>query len=238
MKTALIICTDNRETLSDQFIDTLQEHHMADQVVASNFEHIEKHIQTCAHIDQIIVLPCVIGLTNTQLQNLQNRIQALQNQHLQTGIHLANPLGCDPRLIEMIQDRLTTALKGTQNAPILTLEGLENITTFNFDALKTLPHQIPDISTVVPDRQGTGIWARAILPNIPHAQATFYADDDRFSSSVDLALVREKGLFIYALEAQPLPTSFGGPLRLLIPEHDDRCANVKGVARIVISKTK
>ena len=55
-----------------------------------------------------------------------------------------------------------------------------------------------------------------------------------FPATVDLALVREQGLLIYGLEGQPLPVSYGGPLRLIIPGHDDRCANVKGVARVEI----
>lgn len=235
MNTALIICTENRDTLSDQFIDTLQESQTAHRIIASNFQQIEEHIQSCTDVDQIVVFPCIIGLTENLHKNLQNRINTLQEQHTHIGIHLANPLGSDPRLIEMVRDRLSTALKGTQNTPILIIEGLNNTQTFHFDDFKTLPDQIPDVSTLIPDRKGMGIWARAVLPDVPNTQATFYADDDRFSSSVALSLVRKKGLFIYALDAQPLPASFGGPLRLLIPGHDDRCANVKGVARIVIS---
>jgi len=237
MKTALIVCTDNRETLSHQFIDMLQENQIAQRVIASDFQNIEKHIHTCTNVEQVIVFPCIIGLPDRQLKDLQKRLQNIQKQHPQLGIHLANALGCDPRLIEMVQDRLSTALKGTQNTPILTIEGLDDTQTLHFEDFKTQSHQIPDVSTIIPDRKGQGIWARALLPDLPNAQATFYADDDRFSSSVALSLVRERGLFIYALDAQPLPASFGGPLRLLIPEHNDRCANVKGVARIVISQT-
>lgn len=235
MNTTLIICTDNCETLSEQFIDTLQENHVAQEVIASSFDHLETHVKSNTQTEHIVIFPCIIGLSEAQHKNLLSRIDTLQKQHPNTGIHLANPLGSDPRLIEMVRDRLATALKGTQNTPILTIEGLDKNISLNFDDFKTLSDQIPDISTVIPDRNGVGVWARAILPNHTNAQATFYADDDRFSSSVDLALVREKGLFIYALDAQPLPVSFGGPLRLLIPNHDDRCANVKGVARIVIS---
>jgi len=238
MKTALIVCTDNVETLSHQFIDTLQERNVATHVIPSNFDQIETHIQTIPPVDQIIVFPCVIGLSDTQRENIQQRIQALQSQHTDTGIHLANPLGCDPRLMEMVDDRISTALKGTQNAPILIIEGLDNTQTLEFDDFTRLTDQIPDVSTIIPDRKGQGVWVRAVLPDLPNGLATFFADDDKFSSSVDLALVREKGLFIYALENQPLPASFGGPLRLLIPEHDDRCANVKGVARIVVSQNK
>ena len=237
MKTALIVCSDNIETLSYQFIDTLQENQIAHRIIASDFQSIEKHINACTDMEQIVVFPCVIGLSENARKNLQKHLQTIQKQHPQQGIHLANALGSDPRLIEMVQDRLSTALKGTKNTPILTIEGLGNKQTFHFEDFKTKPEQISNVSAIIPDRKGEGIWARALLPNLPNAQATFYADDDRFSSSIALSIVRDKGLFIYALDAQPLPASFGGPLRLLIPEHNDRCANVKGVARIVISQT-
>jgi anthranilate/para-aminobenzoate synthase component II len=99
MKTALIVCTDNRETLSYQFIDTLEENQVAHRVIASDFQQIEKHVQSAIDVEHIVVFPCVIGLPDDQLKNLQDRINTLQKQHPQTGIHLANPLGSDPRLI-------------------------------------------------------------------------------------------------------------------------------------------
>ncbi|MCY4352153.1 MAG: molybdopterin-dependent oxidoreductase, partial [Gemmatimonadetes bacterium] len=140
----------------------------------------------------------------------------------------------DPRLFDMIQDRMAAALKSTQNTPILTIETPKASRTLDFENFATLPNQIADISTLVPDRQGQGVWVREVLDHTPDANAIFYADADRFSATVDLALVREQGLLIYGLEGQPLPASYGGPLRLIIPEHDDRCANVKGVARVKI----
>ena len=167
-------------------------------------------------------------------ENLLQRIASLQNENPQTRILLTNPLGGDPRLFDMIQDRMAGALKSTQNTPILTIETPNTSRTLDFENFATLPNQIADISTLVPDRKGQGIWVREVLDHTPNADAIFYADDDRFSATVDLALVREQGLLIYGLEGQPLPASYGGPLRLIIPGHDDRCANVKGVARVEI----
>jgi hypothetical protein len=236
MKTSLIICTDDNETLSDQFIDTLRENQVAHRIIASNFQEIEDHVQASANADHIVVFPCVIGLSEAMHHTLQKRIGALQTKYPQYSIHLANPLGCDPRLIEMIHNRVSTALKGTQNSPILSIEAPGDMRTLCFEDFIALPDQIPDISTILPGRKGVGVWVGAILPDISDGLATFFADDDRFSSHVALSLVREKGLFIYAMDGQPLPASFGGPLRLLIPGHDDRCANVKGVSRAVISR--
>ena len=116
----------------------------------------------------------------------------------------------------------------------MTIETPNTSRTLDFENFATLPNQIADISTLVPDRQGQGVWIREVLDHTPNADAIFYADADRFSATVDLALVRERGLLIYGLEEQPLPASYGGPLRLIIPGHDDRCANVKGVARVEI----
>ena len=126
-------------------------------------------------------------------------------------------------------------MKGTQQAPILTVDGPDVSRTLNFEDFGNLPDQIDDVSALVPDRQGHGVWVREVLADLADADAIFYADADRFSATVDLALVREKGLLIYGLEGQPLPVCYGGPLRLMIPGYDDRCANVKGVARVEIA---
>ena len=167
-------------------------------------------------------------------ENLLQRIKSLQNENPQIRILMTNPLGSDPRLFDMIQDRMAAALKSTQNTPILTIETPNTSRTLDFENFATLPNQIADVSTLVPDRQGQGVWMREVLDDTADADAIFYADADRFSATVDLALVRERGLLIYGLEGQPLPASYGGPLRLIIPGHDDRCANVKGVARVEI----
>ncbi|MYF17225.1 MAG: molybdopterin-dependent oxidoreductase [Gemmatimonadetes bacterium] len=129
---------------------------------------------------------------------------------------------------------MAAALKSTQNTPILTIETSDTSRTLDFENFATLPDQVADISKLIPDRQGQGVWVREVLDHTPNADAIFYADADRFSATVDLALVREQGLLIYGLEGHPLPASYGGPLRLIIPGHDDRCANVKGVARVEI----
>ena len=234
MKTRLVICTESEAQISRQFINAAIDAQIADQVAATSFDKLEESVRTSEGIDQILIFPALIALPDAMRKNLLQRIATLQSENPQTRILLTNPLGGDPRLFDMIQDRMAAALKSTQNTPILTIETPNTARTLDFENFATLPNQIADISTLVPDRQGQGVWVREVLDHTPNADAIFYADADRFSATVNLALVREQGLLIYGLEGQPLPASYGGPLRLIIPGHDDRCANVKGVARVEI----
>ncbi len=234
MKTLLLICAESEAQISRQFINAAIDAKIADQVAPASFNKLEESVRTNGGIDQILIFPALIALPDAMRENLLQRIASLQNETPQTRILLTNPLGGDPRLFDMIQDRMAGALKSTQNTPILTIETPNTSRTLDFENFATLPNQIADISTLVPDRQGQGVWVREVLDHTPNADAIFYADADRFSATVDLALVREQGLLIYGLEGQPLPASYGGPLRLIIPGHDDRCANVKGVARVEI----
>ena len=234
MKTLLVICAESEAQISRQFINAAIDAQIADQVVATSYDKLEESVRTSEGIDQILIFPALIALSDAMRENLLQRIATLQSENPQTHILLTNPLGGDPRLFDMIQDRMAAALKSTQNTSILTIETPNTARTLDFENFATLPDQIADISTLVPDRQGQGVWIREVLDHTPNADAIFYADADRFSATVDLALVREQGLLIYGLEGQPLPASYGGPLRLIIPGHDDRCANVKGVARVEI----
>lgn len=234
MKTLLLICAESEAQISRQFINAATDAKIADQVVATSYDKLEESVRTAEGIDQILIFPALIALPDAMRENLLQRIASLQNENPQIRILLTNPLGGDPRLFDMIQDRMAAALKSTQNTSILTIETPNTSRTLDFENFATLPNQIADISTLVPDRQGQGVWVREVLDHTPNADAIFYADADRFSATVDLALVREQGLLIYGLEGHPLPASYGGPLRLIIPGHDDRCANVKGVARVEI----
>ena len=234
MKTLLLICAESEMQISRQFINAAIDAKIADQVVATSFDKLEESVHTSEGIEQILVFPALIALPDAMRENLLQRIASLQNENPQIRILLTSPLGGDPRLFDMIQDRMAAALKSTQNTPILTIETSDTSRTLDFENFATLSDQIADISTLIPDRQGQGVWVREVLDHTPNADAIFYADADRFSATVDLALVREQGLLIYGLEGHPLPASYGGPLRLIIPGHDDRCANVKGVARVEI----
>lgn len=118
-----------------------------------------------------------------------------------------------------------------------------NVCSFCFDDLQALAphHQAPDVSRYVPHFGGAGVFVRGLLEaaGIPDhtSHVTFHSNDGGFSASVELPLVLEKGVLIYALEGRPLRQRFGGPLRLVIPG-SNACANVKHVARIELSQGK
>ena len=209
MNSLLLICAESKVQVSRQFINAATDAKIADQVVATSFDKLEKTVRTAEGIEQIIIFPALITLPDAMRENLLQRIASLQNENPQIRILLTSPLGGDPRLFDMIQDRIAAALKSTQNTPILTIEAPKASRTLDFENFATLPNQIADISTLVPDRQGQGVWVREVLDHTPNANAIFYADADRFSATVDLALVREQGLLIYGLEGQPLPASYG-----------------------------
>ncbi len=89
---------------------------------------------------------------------------------------------------------------------------------------------------------GTGVRLSALLlPSVLNREAdhaTFYSSDGRFSVSLPLAEVLEKGVLIYKRERRPLSPAQGGPLRLVIIQGDDACANVKAVHRIALTSGK
>ena len=95
-----------------------------------------------------------------------------------------------------------------------------------------------DVSERVPGRQGRALQLSALLERAqPRAGATHVqvsTADGSFTSSVGLDEARG-GLLLYARDGAPLPEEQGGPFRLLIPGGSDRCANVKGVARIELT---
>jgi 2-dehydropantoate 2-reductase len=118
--------------------------------------------------------------------------------------------------------------------------------TFSFADLAALPHQVPDVSHLVPGREGGGVRLQSILDTVvPTAAArhiTLQSSDGKFSASVPLAAVRE-AIVAYRLGNEPLPEMKGGPFRFLIPNIEecaiggvDACANVKFLARIELSE--
>jgi hypothetical protein len=129
----------------------------------------------------------------------------------------------------------------------LRVEGeVETPREFHFTDMAALPGQIPDISTLIPGREGGGVWLRALLeatrarPQASHI--TLQATDGNFSASVPLAAVRDRAIVVYRLGEAPLPTAQGGPLRFFITNVEecasgevDACANVKFLGTIELT---
>jgi G3E family GTPase len=107
-------------------------------------------------------------------------------------------------------------------------------------SLQALPGGIPDVSTQFPKRAGSaariGVLFQALaLPDT--GTAVVVAGDGFASEPVSIPVLRE-GVLLHSLGEDPLPPEQGGPFRLLIPQEAApdpiSCANVKGVAKIVI----
>ncbi len=234
MKTLLLICAESEARVSQRFLNAVIDAQIADYVAGIAFGELEDRVRATEGVDEIVVFPALIALPNALRENLLQRIRCLENENAHMRILMANPLNSDPRLLDMIKDRMATARQIARDAPILTIDAPDGSRSLNYVDFATRLNQIPDVSALVPNYRGQGVWVREILDHKANADAIFYADDDRFSATIDLALVRAQGVLIYGLSGQPLPASYGGPLRLMIPGYDDRCANVKGVARVEI----
>jgi DMSO/TMAO reductase YedYZ molybdopterin-dependent catalytic subunit len=110
-------------------------------------------------------------------------------------------------------------------------------------------HQVHDVRTRGAKRAGQAVSLAAILRlAVASDDAThlgLHGTRDDFHASIPLPPVAERGLVIYAVDGQPLPTAEGGPFRFFIPDHAachaaeiDECANVKFLDRIELTSAK
>ncbi len=112
---------------------------------------------------------------------------------------------------------------------------------FDRAAIAALPeeHQL-DVSTLMPGMKGRGIRLKGLLDvpalAIEADHVVFHASDGTYSACLTLEQARDHGVLVYELDGVPLPDTKGGPFRLITPGLGDLCANVKGVARIEITK--
>jgi 2-dehydropantoate 2-reductase len=97
-----------------------------------------------------------------------------------------------------------------------------------------------DISTVMPGMKGKGISLKGLLDvpalAIQADHVTFHSGDGKYAASLTLHQAKEFGILVYELDGQTLPPEKGGPFRLVTPGLGDLCANVKGVARVEVTK--
>jgi 2-dehydropantoate 2-reductase len=114
--------------------------------------------------------------------------------------------------------------------------------TLDREALGKLPpeHQLADLGAIMPNMKGKAIRVKGILEvpalAIGADHVTFHSQDGRFAASLTVQQATEHGVLVYEVDGQPLPESRGGPFRLVAPGLGDLCANVKGVARIELTK--
>jgi DMSO/TMAO reductase YedYZ molybdopterin-dependent catalytic subunit len=116
---------------------------------------------------------------------------------------------------------------------------------FGFEELSCLSGQIADVGALVAGREGGAVRFQSILDTVgPAAQAnrvTLESADGKFTQDAPLEALRT-AVLVYRLGDRPLPADHGGPVRFLIPNLEecatggvDRCTNVKGLGRIVLS---
>ena len=115
--------------------------------------------------------------------------------------------------------------------------------TLDFVGLAALPEQVADIGTLLPGREGSGVWLRALLDMVGVAEQathiTFTATADTFSASVPLAAVADRAVLVYRQGLEPLSATQGGPVRLYITDVEScdsevlsACTNVRNLDHI------
>jgi 2-dehydropantoate 2-reductase len=102
--------------------------------------------------------------------------------------------------------------------------------------------QIADVSQLVSKREGRGVKLEALLavarPQPEAKYITLHSSDGTFSASIERAEIEDRALLIYQQkDGTPVPDSAGGPIRFVIPNFNDPCANVRGLGRIELSAT-
>ncbi len=191
---------------------------------------------------RVTVLPFQFQAAEQELSLIRQRMDRFCKDHPGTEIHVAPSVGFDPRLVEIAHDyidRTTSGLDSDETAPLLTVEGcLPGPMVFTYGDLLRIPEQIDDVGRLVPGRRGSAVSVAALLrgaaSGVDEPDVVFHSADEGFFARVSLDAAVEKGILVYRIGGHPLPERLGGPIRLLIPETDDRCANVKNVVRIKI----
>ncbi|MHC5210171.1 MAG: molybdopterin-dependent oxidoreductase [Planctomycetota bacterium] len=126
---------------------------------------------------------------------------------------------------------------------ILTIEGeCERPASFShLDLAEIHPYyQVEDLSLVDERLFGTGVRLRRLIdligPECGTEWMTIHSADGGFSACLPLEEIRRTGIVVYQKGGRPLSIEDGGPARFVIPYYPDKCANVKAIGRIEISR--
>lgn len=167
-------------------------------------------------------------------------IDFLNGYIVRKGLELGIPTPVNEALTAMVK----TVMEKEKSGPgILRIEGaVVQPVTLDRESLTKLPaeHQVADLGTIMPNMKGKAIKVKGILEvpalAIGADHVTFHSQDGQFAASLTVTQAAEYGVLVYEIDGQPLPESKGGPFRLVAPGLGDLCANVKGVARIELTK--
>lgn len=126
---------------------------------------------------------------------------------------------------------------------ILTIDGeCERPTRFSYLDLKQIHpyYQVADMSLVDERLAGRGVRLRGLIdlagPTCGTGWMTVHSADGKFSACLPLEEIRRTAIVVYEKGGRPLSIEDGGPARFVIPYYPDKCANVKAVGRIEISR--
>lgn len=101
-------------------------------------------------------------------------------------------------------------------------------------------YQIKDMAKIDERLKGQGVRLRGLIDQVGPGFYTKYltveSEDGKFSACLPLEEISRTAVIIYGIKGKPLDREDGGPVRFVIPFYPDKCANVKGATRIVLSE--
>jgi hypothetical protein len=101
-------------------------------------------------------------------------------------------------------------------------------------------YPVPDLKLIDETLSGQGVRLRRLLdlvgPEYGTEWLTVESLDGGFSASLPLAEVGRTAIVAYQDSGKPLDPENGGPARFLVPYYPDKCANVKSIGRLVLSR--
>jgi len=167
-------------------------------------------------------------------------IDSLNGYIVRKGRELGIPTPVNEALTAMVK----AVMEKEKSGPgVLRIEGaVVQPVTLDREALLKLPaeHQLSDLKDIIGNINGKAVRVKGVLEvpalAIGADHVTFHSQDGQFAASLTVKQATEYGVLVYELDGQPLPASKGGPFRLVTPGLGDLCANVKGVARIELTK--
>ena len=103
-----------------------------------------------------------------------------------------------------------------------------------------LEGQVPDVSVLVPGREGEGVWLSSVLTSSGAEvdQSFVVVAGDGMTSTPAAVGDAGEAVLVHSLDGGPYPRDKGGPFRIFVPPGEGRsaCSNVKQVVRISIDK--
>lgn len=102
-------------------------------------------------------------------------------------------------------------------------------------------YQIPDVSKIDERLTGVGVRLRKLVdevgPDMHARYITVQSEDGAFSACLPLDEISRTAILVYQKKkGTALAREDGGPVRFIIPYYADKCANVKGSTKLIISE--